>query len=578
MTASWLKDNLKRNLEALTVTRPDLASLLASLPYDLANDKVTIPLEKGAVLLELSPKGLPALALDLGSGPKRLTSAVNPQKEDATLAQKFFESYDPKVKGVTVLGLGLGYLLEALVSSLPLDAELALVEPRLELVLAAFLARDLSLVIKRPKLTWFIGQSFKVLPSSAPVTLLARPANLRLDQNLYPASLNPKAPKNKPPKVLFLDAGYYLGREIPRAITQLKGEVKPWPFDPLNTQGQEYRSLLMEIKEFRPDLVLTVNHLGLDTDGLLLSVLRRLGLPLASWFVDSPLYILEPGPQGDIFVFSWDRDYIEPLKALGLTKVELLPLASDLHYFAPGSSHIARDLAFVGDSLAKATEKYLKLTGLDPGFLPTIDQMAAKFLLTPDLTPKTESLAPETSAPETLALAKESLNPAQKRALGALITWRASRLSRVAVLKALSSFNLTVRGDEGWLKLLPQTVCGPSLDYYQDLAAFYRSTAINLNVTSAQMKTGLNQRVFDAPLAGGFLLTDERTQIHDLFAADEAVTYADPMEAKEFASFYLKNPHERFKVIAKAQKRIEGEHLYVHRLKKIFNNVLGYAP
>jgi spore maturation protein CgeB len=322
----------------------------------------------------------------------------------------------------------------------------------------------------------------------------------------------------------------------------------------------------MEIKDFRPDLVLTVNHLGLDTDGLLLSVFQRLSLPVASWFVDSPLYILEPGPQGDIFVFSWDRDYVEPLKSLGLTKVELLPLATDPDYFAPRKAPLDRDLAFVGDSLEKATEKYLALTGLDPKYLPRIDQIAAEFLKNADLTPDKLSL---TLAEET------NLNPAQRRALGALITWRSSRASRVAVLKALSQFNLLVRGDWGWAKLLPKTTCGPGLDYYQELAPFYRSTAINLNVTSAQMKTGLNQRVFDAPLAGGFLLTDARSQLNDLFAKDEVATYVSPIEARDLTRYYLKRPNERSKVIEKAQKRILGEHLYVHRLATIFTKVLG---
>jgi spore maturation protein CgeB len=363
-----------------------------------------------------------------------------------------------------------------------------------------------------------------------------------------------------------LDAGYYLGQEIPRAAEALKAKVKRWAFDPLRAEGQAYRALLEEIKEFRPELVLTVNHLGLDAQGLLVNVFARLGLPIASWFVDSPIYILEPGPQGDAFVFSWDLDYVEPLKALGFDKVDYLPLATDPHYFAPKKASLVREAAFVGDSLTAATEKYLRLSGLSQGHLPQIDSMAKNFL-------KNEDLIPDRLAPALVE--REGLSPTQARSLWALITWRASRLYRVKILKALIGPGLSVHGDSGWLSLLPGASLGGQLGYYRDLADFYRSTAVNLNVTSAQMKTGLNQRVFDAPAAGGFLLTDSRAQLANLFAPDEYVAYDGPAEAKALMAKYLRLPKERERIVAKAQARIFGEHVYARRLEKIFRRVFG---
>ena len=50
--------------------------------------------------------------------------------------------------------------------------------------------------------------------------------------------------------------------------------------------------LLRAVVEFKPDFVFTVNHLGVDREGVLIDLLARLELPLASWFVDNPHLIL----------------------------------------------------------------------------------------------------------------------------------------------------------------------------------------------------------------------------------------------------------------------------------------------
>jgi spore maturation protein CgeB len=243
-----------------------------------------------------------------------------------------------------------------------------------------------------------------------------------------------------------------------------------------------------------------------------------------------------------------------------------LPLATDPTYFSPAKSSIDRQLAFVGDSLSAATRKYLNLAGLSPTLLPQIDALAEKFLSSPDLTPR--SLTAD-------LVAQENLDSERTTALLALITWRASRHRRVKVIKAVSDADLIVRGDPGWREIDPSLRLRGPIDYYRDLAAFYRTTAVNLNVTSAQMKTGLNQRVFDAPAAGGFLLTDEREQLRDLFAPDEYASYNDPTEAKELVNSWLKRPRERRVLVDKAWTRIRGEHLYVHRLEKIRRRVFG---
>jgi spore maturation protein CgeB len=160
--------------------------------------------------------------------------------------------------------------------------------------------------------------------------------------------------------------------------------------------------------------------------------------------------------------------------------------------------------------------------------------------------------------------------------LQALITWRASRWRRLEVLSAMPQGLLQVNGDPGWLNLIPGLKPQGRLDYHHGLANHYREAAINLNITSAQMKKGFNQRVFDVPACGGFLLTDYRERLLELFEPDEVVTYQEPAEAAEKALWYLERPEQRAAIAKKAWNRTLSEHLYVHRLEKLTKIVMGY--
>jgi spore maturation protein CgeB len=112
------------------------------------------------------------------------------------------------------------------------------------------------------------------------------------------------------------------------------------------------------------------------------------------------------------------------------------------------------------------------------------------------------------------------------------------------------------------------------VDYYRSLGSHYQGSAVNLNVTSAQMRTGLNQRVFDVPASRSFLLTDSKSQILELFEPGrEAVLYQSPEEARDKALWHLGRPSERAGVAERAWRRVQGGHLYRHRLAKILERV-----
>jgi spore maturation protein CgeB len=294
---------------------------------------------------------------------------------------------------------------------------------------------------------------------------------------------------------------------------------------------------------------------------------------VASWFVDSPLFILgETRPGGAVTVFSWDSDYLQNLRAKGFKKAYYLPLASDDRFFHPW--HLAkaeRDIAFVGDTLTAASQKYLDKLGLGAGVLEKVDAAATEFLQDTALLPADGRVAALLEDSGLLQL------PSTRRDLAALITWRASRKWRLDVLSAMPKKYLTLAGDEQWPSLVGQYARSlPPLDYYTELPAFYRASRVNLNITSAQMKSGLNQRVFDVPASGAFLLTDDRAQLHGLFEAGrDVIPYTSPEEAGELAAWYLDHPEAREKIANAAYETVKRRHLYRHRLAEMLEIMAG---
>ena len=526
------------------------------------------------------PKGSPALSIISQEKEIRLTSAINPEGEDRALVEKFLKE-SPSPKGVLVMGFGLGYHLEQLFQLLDKDTPIWVLESRPELLACAMMTRDLHHIFKRPNFRLFLGPFPKNISAEIAVhdfKTLWRPSCLRLFFSEYPKPLvENKFLPAKGLRLLIFQSGYFLNREVFNAAQSLGLEVDSWNFEAGALASEKiFQELLQKIKTFRPQMILTINHLGFDQEGLLADILQRLHIPVASWFVDSPFFVLgenkchqSPG----LSVFSWDRDYIEPLKEIGFERVHFLPLATCPKFFQPPVLEEAPEYqySFVGDSLHQASLKFLGRLDLSVDALKEVDLAARKFLANNLLLPGKEEMK------MLLKHLGGSVNDASLMDFSALVTWRASRLWRQMILEPLAATgHLALAGDPHWGAVFkaPQVrmLAGP--DYYGGLARLYQRSAINLNITSAQMKTGLNQRVFDVPAAGAFLLTDDRAQLAEVFQpGQEVICYQSPEEAKELARWYAARPQARQKIIAAARYRLSREHHYSQRLQSLIRQM-----
>ena len=376
------------------------------------------------------------------------------------------------------------------------------------------------------------------------------------------------------PRVLLLTSSYFLMGELEAAFARLGYATSLVQLPSQEVGSQEFvESILSEILAFRPDFVLTINHLGVDKEGILTALLARMELPLASWFVDNPhliLYVYENLASDWVTLFTWDVDNIESLKAQGFSRVHYLPLATDPHRFAyaPHTTPL-RDVSFVGNSMVYKVHAKLRHYDFPAVLLADLEELGRAFMLSGAL-----SVARflEEERPMYVEAFRSLPDVDARLAFETLITWQATLLYRLQRVRELLPFKPLLVGDPGWHDILPPDgwTYHRELNYYADLPAFYPATRINFNCTSQQMKGAVNQRVFDVPVCGGFLLTDHRRQMEALFEPGrEIVCYQEPGEIADLVRHYLRHDGERARITEAARSRILAEHTYDLRLESL---------
>ncbi len=331
-------------------------------------------------------------------------------------------------------------------------------------------------------------------------------------------------------------------------------------------------TLRAEVERFAPDFLLTMNHLGLDHEGLVSEFCRQRELPLLSWFVDRPDLFLPHYHNLDnpfLAYAVWDSDAVKSLADAGYKEAFHLPLAADLNRLtfildAPD----LREVAFVGNSMQAATEKCWRLSG-QPDTRKDLWEAVARRFVDSAVRDVSEFVAVENPAASALRC---RCAPSLRAALDSFIYWRATQVYRLRCMKEILPFYPVLAGDEHWRTQLGDaswTYIGP-LRYYSDLPDFYRTTSVNFNTTSMQMKGALNQRVFDVPASGGFLLTDYRAQLDAAFEVGrEVVCYHEVEEIGDLVRHYLANSSARREITLRARARIEREHTYARRVETI---------
>ncbi len=480
---------------------------------------------------------------------------------------------------VVFLGSGLGYHIELTVAANPSVKRVVIVERYPELAaVAAERIRDRGLLIDtvtgEPT-----GGGAAALPldlDAARLQIVPHPPSLSINPawyaHLHACFASIGRPRHEPVRkssltILVLFGGYYGQRECIRGFRELGHRVVIVEYlqGEAETLSAFHRALVTE----RPDLVFSINMRGLDSNGVIGQVLTRLGIPLALWFVDSPDFILNDTalPLTEIArLFLWDRSYLPHITALGFQTFHL-PLAADatLKNHAVLTERFRAKLSFVGNSLVSDF-----LSRLATKFPQTA---ANRVVLERAVTLLLENRGRQLELLEEVVATEELDLPCQEAELffRAYALHSATTRYRTTLLEQLIPLGLTFFGDpDGWRAIFGDRIRAlPDVNYFAETPAVYASSIVNFNATSLQMPRTVNQRLFDVPLCGGFLLTDRQEELFELFEEEELAVYEGVGDLAEKANFYLKRPHVREKIVRLARQRVLKSHTYRHRMGEL---------
>jgi spore maturation protein CgeB len=388
-----------------------------------------------------------------------------------------------------------------------------------------------------------------------------------------PALLRSRKRPGPPRRVGFFRQRFFLEEECIRACRKLGLEVREWELGE-EWDAAAFSGFLSGLLEFQPDFLFCINHIGFDKEGRITELLRESELPAAVWYVDNPDFIIKAFPRNVspwVHLFVWDRNYLADLHNMGFTHLAYLPLATDPQVFrpfrtSPSWKFGAIEKAFVGSTWTQRVRQQLVRFQGDTEKLAHIEAAARRFISSPAYKAREDLAA---FYPEFSEL------PLQEQIdLEAATLWRASQLHRLENVISLTPEGLQIFGDAAWEDFLAQPEAyGGRIGYNRELPAFYQCVGVNLNLTSLQMKDGLNQRVFDVPAAGGFLLTDFKESLLDLFPVDEVAVYHNPDEARAKLQYYGSHPEERRALAGRARERVLSGHTFVHRIQALLDHL-----
>ncbi|GAB7022917.1 CgeB family protein [Salidesulfovibrio brasiliensis] len=375
-------------------------------------------------------------------------------------------------------------------------------------------------------------------------------------------------------RVLFFETGYFLNREIQNTAKALGWELQCFPLlDEYDDPDKFLPALLAAVDRFRPDFILTVNHFGVDRAGGLLRLCKRIALPLATWFVDDPLLTLpffDEAQNPWLTVFSYDRDCVKPLKTNGYANVFPLPLGTDTSVFNENvgfDDRLECDVSFVGDSKQAFVQERLEYGQFPKALLDAWEELAGAYL---------EEKASDpvgfiTHKRPDLSMDIGLIGHDRRVWFAQLVRAEATRRHRERCVQSMLPLRPTLVGRD-WPEIVGSASGArfiEALSYYEHLPTFYRSCTVNLNITGTGAGVP-NQRIFDVPAVGGFVLTDNVPQLSRYYdIGDEVAVYESHDEIAEAIRRWQRNPKERREMIEKAMRRTLAEHTYQHRLQRM---------
>lgn len=268
-------------------------------------------------------------------------------------------------------------------------------------------------------------------------------------------------------------------------------------------------AIIERIKRVRPDLLFTLNNLGLEE-----GVLDAMDRPIISWITTEPQVLKQPKRAKHLIIFVVEKGYISQIDEGLYGGVFILPLAANPDVFKRLSlsrEDIERygcDVSFAGGCNYDIWYKRHR-DGIDRFFSKDVVERLI------------ERHSKDTSSPildhllevmEEIGQIKRPIQPEIKEKLGIqlreeliVLHWAAMSKFRKDMIKGISDLGIRLYGDDGWEEIIG--LSGITFHRFIDrdeLVKLYNASKINLNLPTSSY---LSTTTFNIPSTGSFMLS-----------------------------------------------------------------------
>ncbi|MGC1330049.1 CgeB family protein [Pseudomonas sp.] len=334
---------------------------------------------------------------------------------------------------------------------------------------------------------------------------------------------------------------------------------------------------VMALMTRQPDYVLTINF-----NRYICEVCELLKVCYLAWVIDTPCYPIYDGAINNphSFTFLYDAAIALRLRGRGVGQVYHLPVAANVEriaQIAPSGEDagLACDVSFVANLTATEYGTLIqpKLSvstrARCSALIDSLARPTELFQLDEQID---EALIAKVTSESGYPLAGEHyLSKAEKLAylLGREHSWR-ERIELVRQLEA--RFALRVYGNAEWQG---QIGCyAGHADHFEQMPKIFQRSKINLNLSRSFVEYGLPMRVFDVLSGGGFLVTNDKQDLHKLFTnGKDLVIFRDTQDLLEICAYYLDHEQERQAIAAQGLSTLREHHTFLLRMIDLFTTV-----
>lgn len=334
------------------------------------------------------------------------------------------------------------------------------------------------------------------------------------------------------------------------------------------------------IKDFNPDFVL-----GYGFNGFILTnhqsgretvkagLFRLMGIPVVALHYDNPFFGMLPEVFAEIksypeyyYNFIWDRCLLNLYNQSGMPPGYPIMLAADPdEFFTMEIEPEPETLAFVGGVNLQNVE-FNQDHPLVKQFMETVVRLKLERFEIPLIQICFQ------------ALERSNFSEIKQIYLNDPCTFwtkiyyqihaKGSPLLRYFILNSIEDVNLHVYGATNWVK--ENLILHDRVPYGRELSKVYQQYAINLNISSIQLETSVNNRVFDVFASKGFLLSDYKQEMELIFPDHwQEITFRNLDELGSKGEYFLTHDKERRELTEELYHIVLKRHTYQNRAQEI---------